>query len=287
MRLAICPTALLLLAACTHPPPPEPPPLAPVYPAWQDVPALVHAMPAAAAPQGFGWMLDAPAESQPLAGGAALQTLSVSRGGHAVELRLIAFDSGDYELRVIDQPGEWAGGGKITELMRRAGATAGVNGGFFTPEFTPLGLMIADGQKTGTWQSNKLLTGAVVVDAHPQLLWSAEVRTRDARQLLQAGPRLIDAGRPVTSLEGKKHSTRTFIATDGGQRWFLGLAGNVSLGELAEILASADLTGTTLDRALNLDGGRSSAIYYRTADGRDHTDPGWSTVRNYLAIFPR
>jgi len=293
MRLLTCLSALLLLAACTHPPlpeVPEPPPpqlaLAPTYPTWDEVPAPTPVASVATRFQS-GWMLDSPAESQPLVGGATLQTLSVSRDGHAVDLRLISFDSRDYELRVIDQPEDWIGGGKITECMRRAGAAAGVNGGFFTPDFAPMGLMIAEGQKTGSWQSGKLLTGAIVVASQPRLLWNAEVSTRNARNLLQAGPRLIDSGRPIGSLERIKHTTRTFIASDGGQRWFLGLASNVSLGQLAEILASHELIGTSIDRALNLDGGRSSALYYRSADGREQSDPGWSTVRNYLAIVPR
>lgn len=221
-------------------------------------------------------------------GDATMQNLSVTRHGHSVELQFVIFDSRSYDLKVIDQPEDWSGGGKISECMRRANAIAGVNGGFFTPEFTPMGLMIAAGRKTGTWQQNKLLTGAVVVDSQPRLLWNAEVNRNNARELLQAGPRLVDAGRAVTNLERSKHTTRTFIATDGGQRWLLGLARNISLGELAEILAQPGSLGDfTIHRALNLDGGHSSALYYRTADGNEHSDPGWSTVRNYLGIVPR
>jgi len=275
----------LALTSCAQPPRATPvvdvpPPLTPVprYPSWDDVPASSPT----------DWHLDSPAESQPLFGDATLLNLGVRRRDHSVELELILFDDRVCDLRVIDQPEDWSGGGQITECMRKAGAIAGVNGGFFTPQFTPMGLMIADGQKTGAWQSNPLLTGAVVVRDTPQLLWNAEIRTRDARDLLQAGPRLVDASRPVTGLERVKHTTRTFIATDGDHRWIIGLARGVSLGELAEILATPRLLpGFNVHRALNLDGGRSSAIYYRTMDNREHTDPGWSTVRNYLAVSPR
>ncbi len=203
---------------------------------------------------------------------------------------MVLFDSSRCQLKVIDQPQDFAGGGQITAAMRQAGAIAGVNGGFFTPQFVPMGLMVADGRPTGTWQANKLLTGAVVVSAgKPQLLWNAEARSRQkAAQFLQAGPRLVDAGKAVPSLERSKHTTRTFIATDGRGRWIIGLARGTSLGELADALASAELIpGFRIQRALNLDGGRSSALYYRTADGAEHSDPGWSTVRNYLGIVPR
>jgi hypothetical protein len=279
----------LALVGCVSPPPPAAPPgssAAPRYPSWEEVPAAQpEPAPAAAS---FGWHLDAPAEGRPLAGGGAtLETLTVSRGGHSVDLQLVVFDSRHYDLQVLDQPEDWSGGGKITACMQQAGAAAGVNGGFFTPEFDPMGLMIAGGRTTGSWQSNKLLSGAVVVTAQPRLLWNSEVATRDARHLLQAGPRLVDAGRPVAGLDRKKHATRTFIANDGSQRWFFGLAAGVSLGELAEILATPGLTAFPVHRALNLDGGRSSALYYRSTEGREHSAPGWSTVRNYLAIIPR
>lgn len=283
----------LALAGCVQPravvetEPPQPS-LAPRYPFWDEVPAP---WPDAAVvrPPPSGWRLDAPAESQPLIGDASVQNLSVSRHGHSVEVQFVLFDSRSYELKVLDQPEDWSGGGKITECMRKAGAIAGVNGGFFTPQFTPMGLMITSGQKTGAWQSNKLLTGAVVVHHTPQLLWNAEVRDAShANDLLQAGPRLVDAGRAVSNLDRHKHATRTFIATDGAQRWLFGLARNVSLGELADILATPGLMPDfPVHRALNLDGGRSSALYYRTADGQEHSDPGWSTVRNYLGIVPR
>jgi hypothetical protein len=237
----------------------------------------------------FGWQLDAPAESQPLSGDATLHTLSVSKNGDSVDLQLVYFDSRSHELKIIDQPEDGAGAGQITACMRLAGAIAGVNGGFFTPQFTPMGLMIADGNPTGTWQSNKLLTGAVVVRHSPQLLWNSEaLKSLSARHLIQTGPRLVDSGKPVASLERRKHVPRTFIATDGSHRWIFGLARHTSLGELAEILATPDLLpGFQVHRALNLDGGRSSAIYYRTADGREQSAPGWSTVRNYLGIVPR
>ena len=282
--------ASLALSSCVQPTPPVVAELtkAPLYPSWEEVAAQATG-PVAAPSASFGWQLDAPVESQPLRGDATLQTLSVSKNGDSVNLQLVYFDSRSHELKIIDQPEAAAGSGQITASMRQAGAIAGVNGGFFTPQFMPMGLMIADGSATGTWQSNKLLTGAVVVRHSPQLLWNSEVRqSRSTRHLIQAGPRLVDSGKPVASLERSKHAPRTFIATDGSHRWIFGLARHISLGELAEILATPNLLPSfQIHRALNLDGGRSSAIYYRTADGRELSEPGWSTVRNYLAIVPR
>lgn len=227
----------------------------------------------------------------PLLDGAAwLHQVTVAHAGATVELQFVLFDSNRYDLQVIDQPEDWSGGGKITERMRAAGAVAGVNGGFFSPQFEPLGLMIAKGRATGTWQQNKLLTGAVTMrQGVPELQWNHELsQPSQFSSLIQAGPRLVDAGRAVAHLERTKHVARTFIATDGDQRWALGIARSTSLGELAEILAAPNvLPGFKIRRALNLDGGRSTALYYRTADGHEAAEPGWSTVRNYLGIVPR
>lgn len=287
--------AVLALVGCAQPPPPapvapdsRPPDLAPRYPSWEEVSQRPQAPPPFP-PTEANWHPLSPVESRQLAGGAALCDISVSHHGRSTDLQLIVFDSRRYDLKVIDQPDDGSGGGRIRECMRGANAAAGVNGGFFTPQFTPMGLMVAEGRRTGAWQANKLLTGAVVVHHEPQLLWNAEVRDAGgARHLLQAGPRLIDAGRPVPNLERTRHATRTFIATDGGHQWILGLAHDISLGELAELLATpGTIPGFPIHRALNLDGGRSSALYYRTADGSEHSDPGWSTVRNYLGIVPR
>lgn len=281
LRPCLLLAVLIVLAGCATPPPALP--VDEVPPSPVIAPSAPDATPR--------WLPDGPLHTTPLPGGAAwLHQVSVSREGRTVDLQFILFDSSRYDLQVIDQPEDWSGGGQISACLRRAGAIAGVNGGFFSPQFEPLGLMIAAGQPTGTWQQNKLLSGAVVGrQQEPQLLWNAEVRDASAaRQLLQAGPRLVDAGRPVPGLDRNKQAARTFIATGGAQRWVLGTARSTSLGELAEILASPDvLPGLRLQRALNLDGGRSTALYCRDADGREISQPGWSTVRNYLAILPR
>jgi len=281
----------LALAGCTTPPQPapviadaEPTPLVPRYPSADEVPAQAPAKPSSAG----SWSAISDFNGQPLVGNASVIQYKIGREHHTFEMQIVVFDSSQFDLKVIDQPEDWSGSSRMTECMRGAAAVAGVNGGFFTPEFKPMGLMIASGQRTGAWQTGPLLTGAVVVTSQPQLLWNAEVNPEGASELVQAGPRLVDGGQAVSGLDAKKRSTRTFIANDGGNQWLLGLAHDISLAELAELLTTPGLMPAfSVNRALNLDGGHSSAIYYRTNDGREHVHPGWSTVRNYLAIVPR
>jgi exopolysaccharide biosynthesis protein len=236
---------------------------------------------------------EAPVESpatnrrvRPLMGGQAWLH-EFEAGGAAWQV--VVLDARHNTLRVVDQPDSWGGGGAIDEVLDASGAIAGVNGGFFSTNFKPLGLMIANGRRKGAWQANKLLTGSLVVSqGTPCLVWNAEGRRESgASDFLQAGPRLVDARRPMTSLDRTKNAARSFIATNGGHLWAIGVVRSTSLAELGRMLAMRGLMpGFAVNRALNLDGGRSSAIHARLSDGNTITEPGWSTVRNYVAVVP-
>lgn len=281
----------LALASCATPPRPvpqaaetEPGVSVPGYPQAEEAPAQPAAPPSKAAE----WSAISQFNGQPLFGNASLIEYKIGHKGHTYQIRLVVFDSRQFELKVIDQPNDWAGGGHIKNSLQAAAAIAGVNGGFFTRDFKPMGLMISDGRKTGSWQTGSLLTGAVAVTTHLQLLWNDEVNAESAHQLVQAGPRLVDDGQVVPGLDSRKQSARTFIANDGGTQWLIGTAEEITLSDLGELLTVPGLMPAfTVHRALNLDGGHSSAIYYRTVDGHERAYPGWSTVRNYLGIVPR
>ena len=217
-------------------------------------------------------------------------TVRVTDGSVTADLQAIIFDSRRCSIRVIDQPDASAGGSAIASAMRAAGAIGGVNGGYFTPEFQPLGLMIASGKPTGKFAGSTLLGGVIVsTNGTPRLLWRDEyTRQAGTTDLVQAGPRLVDANRALAKLDRQKTRPRTFIATDGRGQWAIGTVKSVTLGDLAEMLAAPGiLADFHISRALNLDGGRSTAIWMRTASGEEMSDPGWSTVRNFIAIVPR
>lgn len=282
-RLFLLP--VVALSACVAPLPPPP--------FHEPIPPPLVAMPLDEPPD-FTPAPLAPVESpatsrrvRPLMGGQAWLH-EFEAGGAAWQV--VVFDARHNTLRVVDQPDSWGGGGAVDDVLDAAGAIAGVNGGFFSTNFEPLGLMVAKGRRTGSWQTNKLLTGSLVVSqGMPRLVWNAEGRSETgASDFLQAGPRLVDGGRAMTSLDRTKNAARTFLATNGGTMWAIGVVRSTSLAELGRLLASRDLIpGFVVNRALNLDGGRSSALHARLSDGSTITEPGWSTVRNYLAVVPR
>ena len=55
---------------------------------------------------------------------------------------------------------------------------------------------------------------------------------------IQGGPFLVENGSAVKGLNAQKSTYRTFIATDGGRRWCIGVSSSLTLKELAAWLAA-------------------------------------------------
>ena len=222
-----------------------------------------------------------------LSAGAVLHRFSVS-GEDSADFQVVRFSSSRCTLRVIDQ--NEADAVHLDEAMSRLDAIAGVNGGFFKPNFDPLGLVIAQGQRAGAWQKSSLLGGVVMVkNGRPLLLWRDEFQdSARITELLQAGPRLVNNGASVSGLDSKASRPRTFIATDNAGQWLIGIGAYTSLAHLAQILALPGLVpGMEIARALNFDGGKSTALWARTRAGSVISESEFGKVRNFVAILPR
>ena len=210
---------------------------------------------------------------------------TVSDGSSAVTLHVVTFDRKKCTLAVVDNP---RGDLDLATAMRARGALAGTNGGYFHPDRTPLGLVVSDGKMIHPPESAKLLSGIIAVKNGSAVLmrpisfepWSG------FSQALQAGPFLIDHGKAVSGLNATRSAARTAVLTDAGGVRALMISEPVTLAELGEILASVPVApGVQIRRALNLDGGSSTALWVDAKPG-----PWYSreekTVRNYLAIVP-
>jgi len=101
---------------------------------------------------------------------------------------------------------------------------------------------------------------------------------------IQGGPFLVENGSAVKGLNAQKSTYRTFIATDGGRRWCIGVSSSLTLKELAAWLAAPGALGNfRVETALNLDGGSSSAFWCHET-GISY--PAFKQVRNYLGVAP-
>lgn len=209
----------------------------------------------------------------------------------------VAFDSRDFRLVVADQPN---GPGSLfadaANAARARGGVAAINAGFFTPEGAPLGLVVSSGKTSGSWNSASSLGSGVWYDS-PSGSNSISRREKlgqnsgaGMRELIQAGPLLVENGRAVGGLESTKSSARSVILWDGGTRWWIGCSNPCTLAALGQALASGQPAGWPVRQALNLDGGRSSDLWISDAisGGPVSRRPPWNRpVRNFLVLIAK
>jgi uncharacterized protein YigE (DUF2233 family) len=187
---------------------------------------------------------------------------------------------------VIDNPGDEA---DLAIAVRRSRGLAGVNGGYFDPQNAPVGLLISDGKLIAPLRKARLLSGVLVATkGRVELLRPAEYSSRkNAIAALQCGPFLVDGGTPVAGLNATRPARRTFVMTTGPDRGALGFCSAVTLAQLAEILATTRLApDLKVQRALNLDGGSSSAFWFSGERGVVSI-PEQKTVRDFVVVVPK
>lgn len=208
----------------------------------------------------------------------------VITGERDIRLSILWPDPEKTQLLVLDNSGNVQ---RLNQAMEQRHCLAGVNGGYFQPDATPLGLMISDGHKIQAFHRSRLLSGVLMVrDNAVSLLRRSEFSpAMNPSQALQAGPFLIDEGKPVAGLHNEKRARRTLFLSDRSGRYGLALVQTpVTLAELANILATPKVVHEiSLHRALNLDGGSSSALWARTSEGNFYV-PEFKRVRNFLCV---
>ena len=206
--------------------------------------------------------------------------------GDRVDFHIVTFDAKTLTFAVMDNP---KGAFDLGSAAAKREALAAVNGGYFHPDRTPLGLLVQQGVTIHPLERAKLLSGLVVVTKDRiALLRTAEFQaSANVREALQAGPFLVDGGKAVAGLNDTRTAARTVVFADGAGRFGLLICKSATLAETARILATPGLlAGRKITRALNLDGGSSTALWVKQEPAPFYSRE-WKGVRNYLAIVPR
>lgn len=201
---------------------------------------------------------------------------------------LVRLDPAAHRLAVLVPPPETPD--RADGAGRDAGALAVINGGFFDAAGRPLGWLVADGRPVSPL-APKGWGVFVVPEAGAPLIVAAGAVPEGLvpREALQAGPRLVVAGRP-NRLKAQV-ARRSFVGLDGVGRLVLGSTGLLPAGArgLAAFLAEPEERGGAgLVEALALDGGSSAQLWVRGAgeDGSDLVVPGGVAVPSLLAVLP-
>ena len=199
----------------------------------------------------------------------------------------VTFDRRDYFLKVIDQKG--GPGSKFSSAQDAGtGSLAVINGGFFTPEGSPLGLVISGGESRGTFNSASFL-GTGILDGEKVSLATRQ-NYKKSSELLQTGPRLIWAGETLTGLSTTNVRPRSFMIWDGENHFGLVYADSASLKGLSNNLKSQPIPGIKIKYAVNLDGGTSCDLWVSEAvagGGFSKNSFLRKKARNYLALKAR
>lgn len=213
-----------------------------------------------------------------------------------IRIYLVSFDDRDYTLTVADQPG---GTGSRWTTAQQAAASrngiASINGGFFTPDGKPLGILIDSGSQRGGWNKSSLGAGIYLSSNSRSAIIRRETyqKTRDSWQpsdLLQTGPMLVESGSPISGLSKNNQRPRSFIAWDGKHHWAIGYTEPCTLANLSNALANRTPGGFEIKTAVNLDGGRSSDLWASSkvpGGGKTHRGFFNKPVRNYLVLKAR
>jgi exopolysaccharide biosynthesis protein len=229
-----------------------------------------------------------PSQSEPsTAAGVERRHLTVTnaQSGNEATIELALFSAKSVAVRVVDNPG----GDELISVAKRIRALAGVNGGYFDPQNAPVGLVISDGKTIAPFRKARLLSGVLVVNKNRvELVRSTEYSARKtAAAALQCGPFLVDGGASVAGLNNSRPARRTFFISSGSDRAGMGFCSSVTLAELADILSTPRLAGDLkVQRALNFDGGSSSAFWFAGKDG-PFSIGEYKTVRNFVVVAPK
>jgi hypothetical protein len=215
---------------------------------------------------------------------------SIRSRSHPWDVHLIEVDLSRCELGFqVVRAGEGEGRVSVSEMARRSepGVIAAVNGDFFTPEDTPLGVEVSGGILRGRASSSVFAwkpggqpwVGPVSWDGDHLMLgdWTLERGDPDPLVEVVAGfPPLLEGGLPVGDLQlgdrpdfAAQRDPRTAVGLDSvrSRLWLVvvdgrrdGVSEGMTLPEIVDLFQALGV-----DNAINLDGGGSSVMVVRGA----------------------
>jgi len=206
--------------------------------------------------------------------------------GQRVVVDVAVFSAKSTALRVVDNPD----GQSLGAMMKRENFVCGVNGGYFDTDFKPMGLRVADGTTSSPLRRARLITGILLQSGRgiDVVRVSEFSRTKKIVAAIQSGPFLVEGSKRIGGLNDSQLARRTFTGTTTNDRAFLGFCSDVSLAQLANILATMPVVADSKTRrAMNLDGGSSSAFWFAREDGSAFSISGRKPVRDFVGVVPK
>ncbi|HZN39926.1 MAG TPA: phosphodiester glycosidase family protein [Planctomycetota bacterium] len=233
--------------------------------------SLLHCCPAQIAPAALG-------ERTPIANGLALRRAAVTDDAglpqYVVVLEAEPRVAG-VRFELAPAPGLYERGidgrglDETSDMARRSGAAAAINGGFFSKEKQALGAFRIAGQDLGARESARPAALALAAGV-PKLLRDPKGLFEGVRDVLAAGPMLVQGGAipKAPKWNDERHPRSAIGTTADGRILLVAVDGRASeaAGMTFDELA-ATMLALGCEQALNLDGGGSTTVWYAGAPG--------------------
>jgi len=218
-----------------------------------------------------------------------------------IELVVFRVDTARYSVRVLTAS-KVVGQKKaaLSEVHRRVGALLTVNGGFFSKQGDPMGLVISDGKKEGEFNLNDGSGALAVYGGIVRIGWALPVSVASLQpdQALQNGPLLVEPLHVFGIVHiREKFFSRTIAALDNQGRLLIGVTrkmygdkdemfSGLNLYETAKIFYHPqEVGGLGASVALNLDGGTSSGMELSLGSHQDRVKVGIA-LPNFISVMP-
>lgn len=224
-------------------------------------------------------------ESLSAPAGVNLARITVKSGEDSADVHAATFSPSMHSFGLMDDP---KNAYDLASAARARGAVVAVNGGYFHPDRTPLGLRVRKRKEIHPLERAPLLSGLLTVTDHRiALLRVGEFRrSPELQEAVQCGPFLVDGGKPVSGLNAIRRAKRTAIIEASGKRFGLIVTSEITLEEAGAILATPEiLPGLKITRALNLDGGSSTGLWVASEPPLYLREI--RNVRDFVGIVPR
>jgi len=202
------------------------------------------------------------------------------------DIFLIRFNPNLLETRVIFP----AQASSAAVIAQATGAIATINASFFDPQSRPLGLLIQGGKIIQRMPTAGMKNSGIFCIKYnrPYIFYRNTFELAGIQEAVQSIPRLIANGKSIRDIKDQntKHR-RSGIAIDyDGHIIIYALdthVGGVSLKDLQKALLHPKLN---IHSALNLDGGKSSQLYFKYGNQSKHI-VGLVQVPVFLAFFEK
>lgn len=176
----------------------------------------------------------------------------------------------------------------IRELAQRAHATLAINGGFFSPDFQPLGVRVQNGVLRTPFKNTSWWGVFIIEDRKARVVAARDFRFNPRMTFaVQAGPRLL-VDRQIPPLKSGVDDRSALCITASGRVVIVVTEhAPMETAALAERLRRPERdNGLACVHALNLDGGHSAQLFATLGRFQLHV-PNFSTLADAIIVRPR